>query len=73
LAGADSIIINKTAAILLGAFLEKNWRFKSQEHLNELIISGQEYFVVMNPLDKAFVRDNVLNSLALIDYTPIKN
>ena len=54
--------IDLSAAIQLGTIVEYHWKFRDEEHAKKIALPQFE-FIILNPQDKAFVRENIMKAL----------
>jgi len=45
--------------------VDHHWKFTSVEQAQKIVIEGFE-FIILDPADKALVRDNIMQSLYMI-------
>ena len=48
----------------LGTLVEYHWKFVSEEQAKKISVEGFEY-IILDPIDKQVVRDNIMKSLYL--------
>lgn len=52
--------------------MEKNWRFKDENHLKEMIVVGEEFYTAISNNDKDFMKSNITNCMLLVNKPSIK-